>query len=208
MSRITFILGGARSGKSRHAEALAVKHRGAKTYIATAEAIDAEMQERIAGHRERRGEGWNTIEAPIDLVSAFHSTSFRRKPEPTAAMGPGFRRGDGTGGFILIDCVTVWIGNLMHHGRDVRAEVAALCAALKKTKARVVIVSNEVGLSIVPDNALARVFRDEQGFANQAIAAVADEVIFVAAGLPIILKKASRRPAPARTAKSGRGRKA
>ena len=208
MSRITFILGGARSGKSRYAETLAQKHRGAKTYIATAEAIDDEMHERIARHRQQRGEGWNTIEAPIDLVSAFHNPSFRRKPESTVAMGPGFRRGDGTGEFILIDCITVWIGNLMHHGRDVRAEVAALCEALKKTKAQAVIVSNEVGLSIVPENALARAFRDEQGLANQRLAEIADEVVFIAAGLPVILKRGSRRPAPARKVKSSRGRKA
>jgi adenosylcobinamide kinase/adenosylcobinamide-phosphate guanylyltransferase len=187
MSRVTFILGGARSGKSRHAEALARKHRGPKTYIAAAEAIDDEMQARIALHRSRRNEAWVTREAPLDLAVAL---------------------ADARTGFVLIDCITVWIGNLMHHGRDVRAEVAALCAALMKTKARVVVVSNEVGLSIVPDNALARAFRDEQGFANQAIAAIADEVIFVAAGLPLTLKRVSRRSPPGRTARSKRGRKA
>jgi adenosylcobinamide kinase/adenosylcobinamide-phosphate guanylyltransferase len=96
----------------------------------------------------------------------------------------------------------------MQHRRDVRAEVARLCAVLEKTEARVVVVSNEVGLSIVPDNALARAFRDEQGFANQRLAEIAGDVIFVAAGLPLVLKKASRRRAPARKAKSGRGRKA
>jgi adenosylcobinamide kinase/adenosylcobinamide-phosphate guanylyltransferase len=187
VSRVTLILGGARSGKSRHAEALAEKHRGAKTYIATAEAIDAEMRERIAMHRSRRGGRWNTHEAPLDLVAALAEAKT---------------------GFILIDCITVWVGNLMHHRRDVRAEVARLCAALEKTEARVVVVSNEVGLSIVPDNALARAFRDEQGFANQRLAEIAGDVIFVAAGLPLVLKKASRRRAPAREAKSGRGRKA
>jgi adenosylcobinamide kinase/adenosylcobinamide-phosphate guanylyltransferase len=187
VSRITFVLGGARSGKSRHAEALAEKHRGAKTYIATAEALDTEMRERIAMHRSRRGGEWTTREAPLDLVAALAEVET---------------------GFILIDCITVWIGNLMHRGRDVRAEVAKLCDALKNTRARVVVVSNEVGLSIVPENALARAFRDEQGFANQRLAEIAGDVIFVAAGLPLVLKKASRRQAPARTAKSGRGRKA
>lgn len=187
MSRITFVLGGARSGKSRHAEALAEKHKGAKTYIATAEAIDTEMRERIATHRSRRGGEWMTREAPLDLVAALAAAKT---------------------GFILIDCITVWIGNLMHHGRDVRAEVAKLCEALKNTRARVVVVSNEVGLSIVPENALARAFRDEQGFANQRLAEIADEAVFIAAGLPVSLKRGSRRQAPARTAKSGRGRKA
>jgi len=102
----------------------------------------------------------------------------------------------------------VWIGNLMHHGRDVRAEVAALCEALKKNKARVIIVSNEVGMSIVPENAMARAFRDEQGFANQRIAEIAGEAVFIAAGLPITLKKRSRRPAPKPKARKARGRKA
>jgi len=187
VNRVTFILGGARSGKSRYAETLAQKHRGAKTYIATAEAIDDEMHERIAMHRSRREGQWTTREAPLDLVAALAEANT---------------------GFILIDCITVWIGNLMHHGRDVRAEVAALCEALKKTKAQVVIVSNEVGLSIVPENALARAFRDEQGLANQRLAEIADEVVFIAAGLPVILKRGSRRRAPARKVKSSRGRKA
>ncbi len=187
MSRITFILGGARSGKSRYAEALASKHKGSKTYIATAEAIDAEMRARIVMHRSRRGAAWITRETPLDLVQAL---------------------AEATSGFVLIDCITVWISNLMHHGRDVPAEMAALCEALKKTKARVVIVSNEVGMSIVPDNALARAFRDEQGFANQRIADIADEAIFIAAGLPLILKKGSRPLAPRRRARKARGRKA
>ncbi|MGQ0484211.1 MAG: bifunctional adenosylcobinamide kinase/adenosylcobinamide-phosphate guanylyltransferase [Hyphomicrobiales bacterium] len=184
---MTFILGGARSGKSRHAEALARKYKGPKTYIATAEAIDAEMRERIAMHRSRRGAAWITREAPLDLVAALMEAKT---------------------GFILIDCITVWIGNLMHHGRDVRAEVGALFDALKKSKSRVAVVSNEVGLGIVPENTLARAFRDEQGFANQRIAEISDTAIFIAAGLPITLKKASRRQAPRRRAGKVRGRKA
>lgn len=186
MSRVTFILGGARSGKSRYAEALASKHKGSKTYIATAETIDAEMRARIVIHRSRRGAAWITREAPLDLVQALAEANTV---------------------FILIDCITVWIGNLMHHGRDVPAEIAALCDALKRTKASVVIVSNEVGMSIVPENALARAFRDEQGFANQRIADIADEAIFIAAGLPVSLKKGSRRQAPMRRARKARGRK-
>jgi adenosylcobinamide kinase/adenosylcobinamide-phosphate guanylyltransferase len=111
-------------------------------------------------------------------------------------------------GLVLIDCITVWIGNLMHHGRDVNAEIKRLCEALARARARVIVVSNEVGLGIVPGNALARAFRDEQGFANQRIAEVADEVIFVTAGLPIVLKKRRRKPATKAKAASSRGRKA
>ena len=167
MSRVTLVLGGARSGKSRFAEGLAREVSGPKTYIATAEAFDDEMRQRIALHRQQRaGDGWSTLEAPLDPASAIASA----------------------GGFVLLDCVTVWLGNLMHHERDLRAEVAKLCAALEGCPNRVILVSNEVGLSIVPENAMARRFRDEQGFANQRIAEVADEVFFVAAGLPLRLK--------------------
>jgi adenosylcobinamide kinase / adenosylcobinamide-phosphate guanylyltransferase len=186
MRRVTFILGGARSGKSRHAELLGASHRGRKTYIATAEAFDDEMRDRIASHLEQRGDSWETREAPLDLVEAVAACK---------------------SGFVLVDCLTVWIGNLMHHGRDAGSEVARLCDALRETKARVVVVSDEVGLGIVPDNKLARAFRDDQGLANQRIAELADEVILVAAGLPLVLKRPSHRRAPARTAKSTPGRK-
>lgn len=169
MSRVTLVLGGARSGKSRYAEGLSVSYDH-KTYIATAEAFDDEMRERIARHQEQRGQGWTTIETPYDL------------PGPVK---------DATG-FVLIDCVTVWIGNLMHRELHVAAEVDKLVAALETTDARVVLVSNEVGLSIVPENALARRFRDAQGIANQRLAEVADEVVFVAAGLPLVLKSPAR----------------
>ncbi|MFN4143488.1 bifunctional adenosylcobinamide kinase/adenosylcobinamide-phosphate guanylyltransferase [Aestuariivirga sp.] len=167
MSRLTLVLGGARSGKSRFAEGLASGIPGPRTYIATAEAFDDEMRQRIALHRaQRAGAGWETVEAPLDPAAVLRSAT----------------------GFVLLDCVTVWLGNLMHHGREVREEVAGLCAALAETPARVVLVSNEVGLSIVPENAMARRFRDEQGFANQKLAEVAGEVFFVAAGLPLRLK--------------------
>lgn len=167
MSKVTLVLGGARSGKSRFAERLA-EGVVSRTYIATAEVIDDEMRARIGKHREQRGGGWATVEAPLDLVDAL-----------TVCMTP----------FVLVDCVTVWLGNLMHHERNLRDEVAALCACLASHPADVVLVSNEVGLSIVPENALARRFRDEQGFANQRLAEVADEVYFIAAGLPLTLKK-------------------
>jgi adenosylcobinamide kinase/adenosylcobinamide-phosphate guanylyltransferase len=166
MSRLTLVLGGARSGKSRFAEGLARQHGGPRTYIATAEAFDDEMRQRIAKHREQRaGDGWVTIEATLDPASVLPRD-----------------------GLVLLDCVTVWLGNLMHHGRDLRAEVAKLCAALESCPAEVILVSNEVGLSIVPENAMARRFRDEQGLANQALAAIADNVYFIAAGLPLKLK--------------------
>lgn len=167
MNRITFVLGGARSGKSRFAEGRAKGFDGPKTYIATAEPFDEEMRQRIAKHREQRaGDGWATIEAPLDPASVI-------------------RRAEG---LVLLDCVTVWLGNLMHHEKDIRAEVSGLADALKDSAARIVLVSNEVGLSIVPENAMARRFRDEQGLANQRLAEVADEVFFVAAGLPLKLK--------------------
>ena len=170
MSRVTLVLGGARSGKSRFAESLAPAE-GPKTYIATAEALDDEMRQRIAHHKERRGGGWQTVEAPLELAEAVMA--------------------DRTG-FVLVDCVTIWLSNLMQRELDVRAAVAGLGTALQACPARVVLVSNEVGLSIVPENALARRFRDEQGFANQRLAEVADEVFFVAAGLPLTLKSPAR----------------
>lgn len=166
MSRITLVLGGARSGKSRFAESLARQHGGPRTYIATAEPFDDEMRQRIARHRDQRaGDGWVTIESTLD----------------PAAILP-------REGLVLLDCVTVWLGNLMHHGRDLKSEVAKLCAALEACPAEVILVSNEVGLSIVPENAMARRFRDEQGLANQALAATADTVYLIAAGLPLKLK--------------------
>lgn len=169
MSRVTLVLGGARSGKSRYAEGLAQAEAGLRHYIATAEAFDAEMQARIAAHRAERGEGWITHEAPLDLLAAL------------SACGSGF---------VLIDCITVWLGNLMHNGRDWQPAVAELCAALRQSQARLVVVSNEVGMGLVPDTALGRAFRDAQGIANQKIAEAADEVVFVVARLPLWLKKA------------------
>lgn len=167
MTRITLVLGGARSGKSRFAEGLAKGFDGPKTYIATAEPFDDEMRQRIARHREQRaGDGWVTLEAPLDPASALRAAQ----------------------GMVLLDCVTVWLGNLMHHERNIRTAVGDLALSLRDSAARIVLVSNEVGLSIVPENAMARRFRDEQGLANQRLAEAADEVYFVAAGLPLKLK--------------------
>lgn len=180
------VLGGARSGKSRYAESLA---KGQKFYVATAEASDEEMDRRIEAHRQQRGQGWETFEVPLDLVGALQTI-------------------DGKGRFILIDCLTIWLSNLMIVKLDVRAEIEMLCKSLKKTKARVVFVSNEVGMGIVPANAMARAFRDEQGFLNQRVAEIADEVVFMTAGLPMVLKKARRKATQGKTGKSSRGRKA
>ena len=167
MSRVTLVLGGARSGKSRFAEGLAAGSDASRTYVATAEPFDDEMRLRIARHRvQRAGDGWHTLEAPLDPASVIRAAT----------------------GFVLLDCVTVWLGNLMHHERDIGAAVMDLCDALGQGAGRVVLVSNEVGLSIVPENAMARRFRDEQGLANQRLAERADEVYFIAAGLPLKLK--------------------
>jgi adenosylcobinamide kinase / adenosylcobinamide-phosphate guanylyltransferase len=164
------VLGGARSGKSRYAEGLA---KGRKIYIATAEALDDEMRARIAAHKHRRGGDWDDHEVPLQLVDALNKL-------------------DAKGSFILVDCLTLWISNLMHAGIDVRREASKLGGFLKSCKARVVLVSNEVGMGIVPENALARAFRDEQGFCNQHIAAAADEAVMMVAGLPMVLKKSKR----------------
>lgn len=165
------VLGGARSGKSRYAESLA---KGRKFYIATAEAFDDEMRARIAEHQQRRGGDWQNVEEPLDLVGTLS-------------------RHDVAGHFVLVDCLTLWLSNLMHAQHDVRGEVRRLADFLRSAKARVVLVSNEVGQGIVPDNALARAFRDEQGWCNQRVAEAADEVVMMVAGLPMWLKKPKRK---------------
>ncbi len=179
MSRITLVLGGAGSGKSRFAETLASPF-ATRGYIATAQALDEEMRARIARHRLDRGERWTTREAPLNLVAAVDGAAEA---------------------VILIDCLTLWISNLMHAGRDVGSEVDLLCAALQRRAEPTVVVSNEVGQGIVPDNALARRFRDAQGLANQRLAEIADSVVMVMAGLPLVLKGGSPRPAPPETAR-------
>ncbi|MGY3590637.1 adenosylcobinamide kinase/adenosylcobinamide-phosphate guanylyltransferase [Bradyrhizobium sp. USDA 4341] len=165
---VILITGGARSGKSRRAELRARSFPGRPVYIATAEALDAEMDERIAKHRVRRGDDWIEREVPLDLVEALAET-------------------DG-GGARLVDCLTLWLSNLLHAGRDWSQEVTRLADVLSRQRSPVIIVTNEVGLGIVPDNALARTFRDAAGLMNQSIAGAADEVEFVVAGLPMKLK--------------------
>ncbi|HEY7688469.1 MAG TPA: bifunctional adenosylcobinamide kinase/adenosylcobinamide-phosphate guanylyltransferase [Dongiaceae bacterium] len=166
---VTLVLGGARSGKSRFAEALVTAAPGPWVYLATGEAGDDEMAARIRHHRDRRGEGWRTVEEPLDLAGAL-------------------RRAAGEGRALLVDCLTLWISNLMAAGRDVAGETERLVAALPEVAVPIVFVANEVGLGIVPDNALARAFRDEAGRANQTIAAAAGRVYFIAAGLPLVMK--------------------
>ena len=167
---LTLVLGGARSGKSAYAESLARRARGQRVYIATAEPADDEMMGRIEIHRTRRGSGWRTVEAPVELADAI-------------------RRESGAEVCLLVDCLTVWLGNLMHHGRDVNAAGDALIGSLATAPGPVVLVANEVGLGIVPDNAMARAFRDHAGRLNQAVAEAADTVYFVAAGIAMPVKE-------------------
>ncbi|MCK1636815.1 bifunctional adenosylcobinamide kinase/adenosylcobinamide-phosphate guanylyltransferase [Bradyrhizobium sp. 157] len=165
---IILITGGARSGKSRRAEVRVCAFSGQPFYIATAEALDNEMGERIARHRARRGKEWIEREVPLDLVQALVETD-----------GRGAR---------LVDCLTLWLSNLLHAERNWLQEASLLADVLARQRSPVIMVTNEVGLGIVPDNALARAFRDAAGILNQTIASVADEVELVVAGLPMKLK--------------------
>jgi adenosylcobinamide kinase / adenosylcobinamide-phosphate guanylyltransferase len=165
--KLTFVIGGARSGKSRYAESLTAALPPPWTYVATAEALDAEMLERIGAHRARRGSQWRTIEASRDLAAALTAS----------ATTP-----------VLIDCLTLWLSNLMLAGADIEAETARLEQVLDAAKAPVILVANEVGSGIVPEHALGRKFRDLQGVLNQRIAVRADRVVLVVAGLPLVLK--------------------
>jgi adenosylcobinamide kinase/adenosylcobinamide-phosphate guanylyltransferase len=165
---LTLVLGGARSGKSRYAESLITALPAPWIYLATAQAHDAEMAERIAVHRSRRDSGWRTIEVPDDLSLALESA-------PDGAP-------------VLVDCLTLWLSNRMLAGADVDAEIGRLEEALDRRAGTVVLVSNEVGSGIVPDNALARRFRDLQGRLNQRIAARAGRVVLMVAGLPLNVK--------------------
>ena len=166
--KLTLVLGGARSGKSRYAESLIAATPPPWVYVATAQALDAEMAERIAHHRKRRGDGWRTIEVPHDLQDAIDAAP--------------------AGAAVLVDCLTLWLSNRMLAEADIEADTAALEKALAYRQGPTVLVSNEVGSGVVPDNALARRFADEQGRLNQRIAARADRVVLVVAGLPLTLK--------------------
>lgn len=166
---VSLVLGGARSGKSSFAEAEVLAHGLDCLYLATSEAFDNEMEMRIARHRERRGPEWTTIEEPLALADVLAAES-----DPKRA--------------ILVDCLTLWLANLLGAERELPAEFEHLVRVLAGVAGPVVLVSNEVGQGIVPDNALARRFRDEAGRLHQQIAAVAGRVVFVTAGLPQTLK--------------------
>ena len=169
--RIILVLGGARSGKSRFAQQLAERLWPKPVYLATAEITDAEMADRIARHRAARDGRWACVEEPLDLAGALARA---------AAQGNG----------VLLDCVTVWLGNVLVKEGATAADgrQQALLTALQQRRGDLILVSNEVGLGIVPEHALGRQFRDLAGWLNQALAAEADTVVFVAAGLPLTLK--------------------
>lgn len=166
---VCLVLGGARSGKSLFAERQIEATGLAACYIATAESLDEEMAERIRRHRRRRGDVWRTVEEPLHLAKALDN-----------AISPGSA--------ILVDCLTIWLANVMEAGHSPERDIDGLLQVLGKATGQVVLVSNEVGMGIVPENALARKFRDEAGVMHQRIGAIAGRVIFVAAGLPLVLK--------------------
>lgn len=166
--RLTLVLGGSRSGKSAFAEGLVTAQAGPWLYIATAETRDDEMRQRVAAHRARRGDDWRTIEAPQALAAAIDAAPADRP--------------------LLVDCLTLWLSNRLLAGENMRADREALLAALARRSAPTVVVSSEVGLSIVPDNSLARAFRDAAGELHQAAAKAAARVYLVVAGYPLAVK--------------------
>jgi len=173
MSKVTLVTGGTRSGKSRFAERLAEEHRPLRGYLATGQAGDAEMSERITRHRARRGEDWQTVEEPLALTEALI-------------------RHDGRFSVVLVDCITLWLSNLLFHQDGGAAQalerVAAFTESFRTLQTPLIIVTNEVGMGIVPEHPLARTFRDLAGEANELIAASADEVYVTISGLPLKLK--------------------
>jgi len=170
MLATTLVLGGARSGKSAFAEQLIVESGLARIYFATATAGDDEMRSRITHHRDRRGESWITVEEPLALVDALTREATH-------------------GRAVLVDCLTLWLSNLMLAERDPEVEARRLTRFLGVAKYPVVFVSNEVGLGLVPETPLGRGFRDAQGRLNQTVAATVPNVVFIAAGLPLWLKR-------------------
>ncbi|SFT37640.1 bifunctional adenosylcobinamide kinase/adenosylcobinamide-phosphate guanylyltransferase [Sedimentitalea nanhaiensis] len=165
---VTLVLGGAASGKSDFAESLAVHSGKARVYLATAQAYDAEMRHKIDRHIARRGAGWTTVEAPLDLAPALQGLTGQQ--------------------VCLLDCATMWLSNQMMAETDIGTAQAGFLSALDACQAQVIVVTNEVGQGVVPDNALARQFREAQGRLNIALATLADRVVQVTAGLPLALK--------------------
>lgn len=168
LAKITLILGGQRSGKSQYAEQL-VEAEGCGLYLATAQAFDDEMNDRIDTHQKRRGDMWSTLEEPIEISNIIDQEAKAGRP-------------------ILVDCLTLWLSNLMLAERDISIETDRLVSILQKSQGPVVLVSNEVGQGVIPDNALARKFVDCAGRMNQVIAEAAHRVVWVTAGIPNILK--------------------
>ena len=171
-NKIIFITGGARSGKSAFAEQLACGLPGKRTYLATAQALDQEMAARIEKHKQDRGAAWDTYEEPLAVSELLRKLSGRYE-------------------VALLDCLTLWLSNVMAHSDGDGAVISRsddLAAALQEFKGACIVVSNEVGLGIVPDNPLARKFRDCAGVLNQKIAQIADEVYFTASGIPMKIK--------------------
>lgn len=163
------IVGGARSGKSHRTLELAGDMAPDRVFVATAEPSDAEMAERIERHRVDRGPGFSTVEAPLELVEALEATASADR-------------------VVVVDCLTLWLSNLMHYGRDVEAQTAGLTRFLALPPGPIILVSNEVGMGLVPGTPLGRGFRDAQGSLNQAVAAACQRVEFMVAGLPVVLK--------------------
>jgi len=171
-NKITFITGGARSGKSAFAEKIAADITGRRAYLATAQALDEEMVARIEHHRQRRGSTWDTYEEPLAVAELMKKLSGRYE-------------------VVLLDCLTLWLSNIMARNRshdEINAHLVELISVMKTYSGTCIIVSNEVGLGIVPDNPLARQFRDVAGFANQKVALVADEAYLLASGIPLKIK--------------------
>ncbi len=166
------VIGGARSGKSSYAEKLALSISPPRIYIATARILDAEMEKRVQLHKERRGSEWKTVEEPLDILSAIKQTDNETK-------------------VVLVDCITMWLTNLLlDNDLDAESEVLKLCKFLDSECAiPIILVSNEVGMGIVPENALARKFRDLAGWTNQKLAEVSRIVTWVVAGIPVVIKK-------------------
>ncbi len=169
LPRITLITGGARSGKSRFAERLMAARPARHAVVATGTAGDAEMAARIERHKAERDPTWEVIEQTISVRAAMRNAA---RPDRV----------------VLLDCLTLWISNLMGEKRDVEAEVQGLVGTLQNAAGPVIVITNEVGLGIVPDNALARAYRDHLGRANQSVAAAADCVLLMTAGIPLALK--------------------
>lgn len=171
--RTHLVIGGARSGKTAYGMRLAVEHNLDQWMIATAEAGDAEMRERISRHRAERGANWQVVEEPVALVDALARTAAADR-------------------VVVVDCLTIWLSNWFLRELDYASELERLAAWLQASSSPVILISNELGMGLVPETSLGRGFRDAHGRMNQSLAAICDCVTFVAAGLPLVLKSHHR----------------